>query len=69
MLAPDVLRKLRLEASLAGMKSAVILASILAGLAGAWAGWSAKGFFAVDACLDAGSRWEARGSYCEALRA
>lgn len=28
-------------------------------------GWWARGFMAVDACLDAGGRWEARGGFCD----
>jgi hypothetical protein len=31
-----------------------------------WAGWSARTFFAMDDCLDAGGRWSAR-EQCEGV--
>lgn len=45
-----------------------ILTAICAALIGGWAGWSARAFLAVDACVDAGGVWEERGSYCYGAR-
>ena len=45
----------------------VILLLVLA--VGAIAGWAARGFIAVDACLDAGGQWVDRGGYCLGARA
>jgi hypothetical protein len=38
-----------------------LVVGLLAGLA---FGWWVRGQSDVDACLDAGGRWEGRGSYC-----
>ena len=45
----------------------VILLLVLA--VGAIVGWTARGFLAVDACLDAGGQWIDRGDYCFGARA
>ena len=49
----------------AAMTRRIIIAATLAAILGGGAGWAARGFLAVDACLDAGGRWEARGGYCD----
>ena len=43
--------------------NAILLAAVLSLSAGALAGWHARDFLAVDACLDAGGAWKGRG-YC-----
>jgi len=50
------------------MRKKILLAIMLAGVMGAWAGWSVRAFLAVDACMDAGGAWEGRGSYCYGVR-
>lgn len=39
---------------------AILFSAVVAG----YAGWWLRGQSDVDACLDAGGRWETRGSYC-----
>jgi hypothetical protein len=39
---------------------AVLLTAAVSGAAG----WWLRGQSDIDACLDAGGRWEERGSYC-----
>lgn len=51
------------------MRRKILLTAMLAGVMGAWAGWSVRAFWAVDACLDAGGIWEERGSLCYGARA
>lgn len=52
------------------MKARLTLLLLLVGATfGFWAGCSAAQFMAVDSCLDAGGRLEARGSYCFGARA
>jgi hypothetical protein len=50
------------------MKKRIALAAVVFGLIGGLVGWSLSQFFAVDACLDAGGRWEDQGSYCFGAR-
>ena len=45
------------------VKRKLLIAVLLA--LSAWLGWWARGFLAVDSCLDAGGRWEYRGGFCE----
>lgn len=40
--------------------SVILLTAVIAG----YAGWWLRGQSDIDACLDAGGRWEERGSYC-----
>jgi len=40
--------------------SVILLATAIAG----YAGWVLRGHSDIDACLDAGGRWEERGGYC-----
>lgn len=50
------------------MKIRLTLSLLLAATLGAWGGCSAAQFMAIDSCLDAGGRWEERGSYCFGAR-
>ena len=47
-----------------GAVAALTVWLLVALAVGGWFGWSLKGQWAVDACLDAGGRWERHGSYC-----
>ncbi|GGY99356.1 hypothetical protein GCM10011614_12840 [Novosphingobium colocasiae] len=42
---------------------------IVAGTFGLLLGWGARYYVDTDSCLDAGGRWETRGSYCYGARA
>ena len=37
---------------------------LVAFVAGTYFGWWVRGHSDIDACVDAGGRWEYRGSYC-----
>ncbi len=50
------------------MKKRSAVVALVFALIGGWVGWSLSQFSAVDACLDAGGRWEDRGSYCFGAR-
>ena len=50
------------------MRKKILLTAMLAGVIGAWAGWSLRAFWTVDACMDAGGVWERHGSYCLGAR-
>ena len=50
------------------MKKRIALTAFISVLVGGWAGWSLSQLSAIDACLDAGGRWEERGSYCFGAR-
>ncbi len=42
---------------------------ILGLIVGASAGWWLRGYSDIDACLDAGGRWQYGGGYCEGVSA
>jgi hypothetical protein len=48
------------------MRRKFVVAAMVA--LGALLGWWARGFLAVDACLDVGGRWEQRGGFCDGAR-
>jgi hypothetical protein len=50
------------------MRLRLLIAFIALALVSAWIGWTLRGFIAVDACLDAGGRWQGSGQYCQGAR-
>ena len=46
------------------MNKRVISAIFITALVAGFAGWWLEGQSDIDACLDAGGRWEKQGSYC-----
>jgi len=48
------------------MRRNILIAALLA--LSACFGWWARGYLAVDACLDAGGMWVSHGGYCYGAR-
>jgi hypothetical protein len=61
----DPLRTLAKSFSFDQMSRRIILISGIAVVLSAYAGWWAKGFLVIDACLDSGGRWQGNGGYCQ----
>lgn len=49
------------------MKRRIILAALIAGALGMWAGWELQSFVLIDGCLDAGGRWDYQRGLCEGI--
>lgn len=56
------------DASNFGQMPTMLWRVIVVGIIGLLTGWWARYYFDTDACLDAGGRWETRGSYCYGAR-